>query len=155
MPFTIRAATPEDAPALHAMNIAFNGDTGVTEAAIRRSLEHSAEVVVIAERAGSPAGFCCAQVHRSFCYPSPVAELTEMYVDEAYRRRGCAVQMLLFLEARLQQEGCDELHLLTGLQNQSAQAAYRRAGFRAVSEQYMKKSLNHAVKTANSPTGCR
>lgn len=151
MPFSIRIATPEDTPALQAMNVAFNGETGVTEENIRRSLLHGAEVVVIAEHANSPAGFCCAQVHHSFCYPSPVAEVTEMYVCENHRRQGCASQMLSFLETRLLQEGCDELHLLTGLQNQAAQAAYCRAGFRAVSEQYMKKSLADTAKTANSP----
>lgn len=152
MPFIIRLATPEDSPALLAMNVAFNGETGVTEASIRRSLLHGAEMVVIAEQAGSPAGFCCAQVHRSFCYPSPVAEVTEMYVRENHRHQGCALQMLAFLETRLRQEGCDELHLLTGTRNHAAQAAYCRAGFHAISEQYMKKSLSDAAKTANSPT---
>lgn len=146
MPFTIRVAGAEDAPALHAMNIAFNGDTGVTAEDVRRSLLCNAEVVLIAERDGSPAGFCCAQVHRSFCYPAPVAEVTEMYVREAFRQQGCATGMLAFLETLLQQEGVDELHLLTGMHNQAAQAAYRSSGFRAVNEQYMKKSLPSGKK---------
>lgn len=66
MPFTIRTALPEDAPALAAMNAAFNGNTGVT---------------------------------------------------------------------------ADEMHLLTGTDNLPAQAAYRRAGFQAKREQYMRKRL--------------
>lgn len=142
MPFTIRTALPEDAPALAAMNAAFNGDTGVTADEIRRSLAHSPEIVVLALLDGSPAGFCCAQVHHSFCYPAPAAEVTEMFVREECRRKGCAAGMLRFLEALLRERfGADEMHLLTGTDNLPAQAAYRRAGFQAKREQYMRKRL--------------
>ena len=142
MTFTIRLARPEDALCLARMNTAFNGDTGVSADMIRRSLLSSPEVVIVAEAEGVPAGFCCAQVHHSFCYPAPVAEVTEMYVEEAFRGHGCAGAMLRMLEERLHNAyGVDELHLLTGTENHSAQAAYRRAGFRAKAEQYMSKRL--------------
>jgi len=142
MLFVIRPAVSGDAPALLAMNAAFNGDTGTTEDAIRRSLLTCPETVLIAECKGSPAGFCCAQVHHSFCYPTPVAEVTEMYVDEAHRRRGCAAGMLRFLEEHLQSAyGVDELHLLTGTTNHPAQSAYKKAGFIIKNEIYMAKEV--------------
>lgn len=142
MPFTIRTAQSGDAPALAAMNAAFNGDTGLTADDIRRSLAASSEVVVLALHGDSPAGFCCAQVHHSFCYPAPVAEVTEMFVAENFRRMGCAGGMLHFLETHLRERfGVDEMHLLTGTDNPAAQAAYRKAGFRAKNEQYMRKRL--------------
>ena len=141
MSFAIRPAVPGDAPALLAMNAAFNGDTGTTEEAIRRSLLSCPETVLIAERGGTPAGFCCAQVHHSFCYPAPVAEVTEMYVEEAFRRQGCASAMLRALEELLARQGVDEMHLLTGTANAAAQATYERAGFRRKNEAYMVKEV--------------
>ena len=142
MPFLIRPALPEDAPALHALNAAFNGDTGVTADDVRRSLLSCPETVLIALHAGQPAGFCCAQVHHSFCYPAPVAEVTELYVAEPFRRMGCATAMLARLEAHLRQAyGADEIHLLTGTRNLAAQEAYRKAGFIPREEAYMRKIL--------------
>ena len=142
MPFLIRPAVPEDAPALHALNTAFNGHTGVTVDDVRRSLRTGAEVVLIAEADGVPIGFCCAQVHFSFCYPAPVAEVTEMYVSPAHRGQGCAGALLSRLEALLREKhGVDEMHLLTGMTNLAAQAAYRKAGFQPHAEQYMTRPL--------------
>lgn len=142
MPFLIRPAVPEDAPALHALNTAFNGHTGVAVDDVRRSLRTGAEVVLIAEADGVPIGFCCAQVHFSFCYPAPVAEVTEMYVSPAHRGQGCAGALLSRLEALLREKhGVDEMHLLTGMTNLAAQAAYRKAGFQPQAEQYMTRAL--------------
>lgn len=142
MPFTIRRARPDDAPALLQMNTAFNGDTGICADDILRSLHTSPEIVLIALADGRPAGFCCAQVHRSFCYPAPVAEVTEMYVAPDFRHMGCAQKLLQQLEVHLQKQyGADEIHLLTGEQNHAAQSAYRRAGFLPHPEMYMTKPL--------------
>jgi len=142
MDFAIRLATAADAEALCRMNTAFNGDTGVTADDVRASLRHSPEVVVVAHAGDSPAGFCCAQVHRSFCYTAPAAEVTEMYVEPDFRRMGCAVAMLRFLEAHLRSEyGVDEMHLLTGCSNLAAQAAYRKAGFLPHPEVYLSRRL--------------
>lgn len=142
MPFIFRTAREEDAPVLAALNAAFNGDTGVSADDIRHSLEGSAEVVVLALHNSSPAGFCCAQVHHSFCYTAPSAEVTELYVADTFRRMGCAGGMLAFLEAYLRERfGADELHLLTGRANLPAQAAYRKAGFTVKDEVYMRKRL--------------
>lgn len=146
MCLSIRPAQAEDAEVLCRLNAAFNGDTGVTPKDVHRALLSSSEIVVIAEVDVIPAGFCCAQVHRSFCYPAPVAEVTEMYVDEPFRRIGCAGAMLAFLEEYLRQaHGVEELHLLTGCGNLAAQAAYRKAGFKAKNEQYMTKRLTAPV----------
>lgn len=142
MSITVRPACPGDAQALIRLNEAFNGVTGLSPADVQRSLASSGEIVVLTEEDGQAVGFACAQVHRSFCYPAPVAEITEMYVDEACRGQGCAGQMLAFLEEHLITcFGVDEIHLLTGTDNASAQAAYLKAGFRLKNEAYMCKDV--------------
>ena len=109
---------------------------------VRRSLTASPEIVVVAETGRDAVAFCCAQVHHSFCYAAPVAEVTEMYVAEPHRRRGLASGMLAFLETHLRSVyGADELHLLTGAENLAAQSAYKKAGFRMKNEAYMTKEL--------------
>ena len=137
-----RLAAPADAASLKRMNAAFNEVEDRTEEEIARNLQHSPEIVVIAESQGSAVGFCCAQVHHSFCYPQPVAEVTEMYVDPGFRGKGAAHKLLSFLEAHLIEiHHVDEMHLLTGLQNRSARRAYEKAGFAVHQELYMVKHL--------------
>ncbi len=139
---TIRLACPADAEVLVHLNAAFNEVEDVTPEDVRRSLLSSPEIVVVAEVDAEIAAFCCAQVHHSFCYQAPVAEVTEMYVDEAYCRQGCASEMLAFLEKHLQSRwGVDEIHLLTGTTNFAAQSAYKKAGFRVRNEAYMTKDV--------------
>ena len=138
----IRLASPADAQALVRLNCAFNEVDDVTPEDVCRSLENSGEIVVVADASGDIAGFCCAQVHHSFCYKSPVAELTEMYVAPEYRRMGCASGILRFLEAHLHSAyGVDEIHLLTGVTNLPAQSAYHQAGFTVKNEVYMVKEV--------------
>lgn len=137
-----RLASPADAEALVRLNAAFNEVDNITPEDVRRSLSQSGEVVVVAAAGSVIVGFCCAQVHHSFCYKTPVAEVTEMYVDEPHRRQGCATGMLRFLEEHLQSAyGVDELHLLTGTTNQPAQSAYKKAGFTIKNEIYMAKEV--------------
>ena len=137
-----RLACPTDAEALVHLNFAFNEVDDVSPEDVRHSLLTSSEVVAVAEQEGSVIAFCCAQVHYSFCYKRPVAEVTEMYVDAAHRREGCATGMLSFLEQHLQSAcGVDEIHLLTGTENHAAQAAYAKAGFNRENEAYMVKEV--------------
>ena len=137
-----RLARPEDAEALLRLNAAFNRVENISAEDVRRSLTTSPEIVVVAQLDHHLTGFCCAQVHHSFCYAAPVAEVTEMYVEEPHRRQGLASGMLAFLETHLRSVyGADELHLLTGTENLAAQSAYKKAGFRMKNEAYMTKEL--------------
>ena len=124
MKLTVRLANASDAEALRMLNLAFN-EVERTAEEIRAALQQNSETDVVAEADGNVVGFCCAQVHHSFCYAAPVAEITEMYVDGAHRRMGCASAMLRFAQAHLQKTyGVDECHLLTGCDNLAAQVAY-------------------------------
>ena len=137
-----RLACPADAEALVRLNAVFNEVDDVSPEDVRRCLAESAEVVVVAETDGKAVAFCCAQVHHSFCYKTPVAEVTEMYVDESHRRMGIASGMLNFLEEHLHAAyGADEIHLLTSTGNLAARSACKKAGFHEKNEVYMVKEV--------------
>lgn len=127
----IRLALPGDAIQLFGLNERFNGPGSATVEDMARSLEsNTQEMVVVSDRAGVLTGFVCVQIKRSFCYKHPTAEVTEVFVDEPFRRKGLAKGMLcLALEAAKARFGVTELTVLTGGDNLPAQALYEGAGF--------------------------
>ncbi len=128
----IRLAEPGDAAQLFELNERFNGPSGSTVELMARSLgENPQELVVVADMEGTLAGFACVQVRRSFCYEVPSAEITEVFVEEGYRRRGLGREMLDFAErAAIESFGSlGELTVLTGGDNLPAQELYNDAGF--------------------------
>ena len=64
-------------------------------------------------------------------YPEPYAELTELFVEEAYRRLGVGRALVAYAEQLARQSGAGELFILTGADNLPAQAFYRALGYQA------------------------
>ena len=141
----IRLAEPGDAAQLYGLNERFNGASGSTVELMARSLrENTQELVIVADLEGILAGFVCVQVKRSFCYEIPSAEVTEVFVDEEYRRMGLGREMLSFAErAAVERFGpLGELTVLTGEDNLPAQALYEGAGFLREDEVVFIKELS-------------
>lgn len=139
----IRIAVLEDAPQLLKLNSSFNGPGLTTAESVRQALaQGGSEVVVVAEVTGCLVGFVCLQIKKSFCYDENSAEITEVFVDEPYRRQGIARQMIQFAETY-----CAETHqtttftLLTGQDNLAAQALYRALSYKKTKEVMMEKNL--------------
>ena len=151
MEITVRKAAESDAQALYILNREFNGAEGTSTAeGIARSLrENPAETVLLALADGVPAGFACGQVHTSMCYPGAPGELTELYVREAYRRRGIASRLLSALEAEFRGRSIPELLLVTGTANEAARAFYESRGYYATSHVIYLKLLNPPKENAN------
>ena len=96
---TIRRAAESDAPGLLRLNEKFNGKSNLSAEQIRLSLAvNDREDVFVAEQEGKLAGFCCVQIFQSFCYEVRYAEITELYVDDAYQRRGIGRELLGYVE---------------------------------------------------------
>ena len=149
----IRLADPEDAQELVRLNRLFNGPPGAPVEMARRFLaENTREIVLTAEKESgrltekSLAGFVCLQLKRSFCYELPTAEITEVFVEEGFRRRGLAGAMLRlgeeYVRANFQAEG---LSLVTGSDNFPAQELYRSLGFVREDEILFSKSLRQEL----------
>ena len=78
---------------------------------------------------GEPAGFLCGLIKRSACYREPSAEVTELYVRPAFRRRGLAGALVEAFLQGCRREGVREVTLLTGGDNRQARAFYEGQGF--------------------------
>jgi ribosomal protein S18 acetylase RimI-like enzyme len=62
-------------------------------------------------------------------YPEPYAELTELYVEPEYRRKGVGRALVSYAQVLTQEAGAQGLVVLTSLSNHAAQAFYRSVGY--------------------------
>jgi ribosomal protein S18 acetylase RimI-like enzyme len=130
MPLTIRIATPDDAPALAHLNAAFNGvDDPPEQLAGRMPAVHDIETALLAEFDGEVAGFACLRIVPCLLYAAPYAELSELYVEPSYRRRGVGRALIAYAEQLAHQRGAADVMIMTGVNNTQAQALYRAMGY--------------------------
>ena len=136
----VRLAGEDDADQLSAMNYEFNGEK-ISTKYIVDALHTSHEIVAIASLDDGVAGFACGQLYRSFCYDSLCGEISEMYVREAYRRKGVGSALLLFLEKVLRKRGAESIKVLTGQDNGAALGLYASLGYLKEGEVVLGKQL--------------
>jgi GNAT superfamily N-acetyltransferase len=126
----IRLATPADAGDLARMNAAFNGvSDSAAQLAGRLAACAEIETALVAELDGQVGGFACVRVVPCVLYAAPYAELTELYVEPAFRRRGVGRALIARAEQLARARGADDLIIMTGVGNAAAQALYRAAGY--------------------------
>ena len=137
----IRLANERDAQSLYRLNEAFNGSDLTTVERIRDSLCHNQqEVVVVAQQGEELVGFVCVQLKRSFCYEAAMPEITELYIEPAWRRKGLAARMIAFAEAECKSRSpMQKFELLTGQGNLIAQTVYQKSGYVADHKLHMSK----------------
>lgn len=127
---TVRQATPDDAAQLAVLLDRFDG-AGATPAQVAARMQASARVLTtyVAEVEGTMAGFACLRLVPHLQGDAPYAELTDLYVDPPYRRRGVAGALMARVEEATRAAGATEVVVITGMENDPAQAAYRRQGY--------------------------
>jgi ribosomal protein S18 acetylase RimI-like enzyme len=126
----IRLATPADAGELARMNAAFNGVLdSAAQIAARLAACADIETAILAELDGQVGGFACVRVVPCVLYAEPYAELTELYVEPALRRRGLGRALIAYAEQLARERGAAELLIMTGTSNLAAQALYRAVGY--------------------------
>ena len=138
----IKRADISDAPALQQLNEAFN-ENGMTVESIAASLrEERKEIIFIAYADGQPAGFISGITNQSIWYKSLYASVDELFVDEAYRRRGIASKLIEAMEAEFRIIGVAAAFILTGAKNEAAQAAYAKCGYEGYTRMEFKKNIS-------------
>ena len=141
-----RLATVSDAPELHKLNELFNDEGCNTISDIEDTLKNnSQEIVCVAAEGDTLVGFCCGQFQKSICYPQKTAEITELYVMEERRRLGIGKQLVKLLEGEFVRQGVSGVRVLTGEDNEEAQALYRSFGYELDPDEVMMDKYLKAV----------
>lgn len=142
MDIVFRPAIPRDASGLYKLNTAFNGPGKKTVQDMAENLKAPGnEWIFVACCNEEPIAFCCCQIIYSFCYEAPSVQLTELYVDPAFRRKNVARGLLELVEKRCRAQSVDSLTLLTGDDNLPARSFYEGCGFALSGELHYEKEF--------------
>jgi GNAT superfamily N-acetyltransferase len=130
LPCHVREATVVDAAELARLNAIFNGETvDPAQMATLLAAAHHVERAYLAEIEGRAVGFACLRLVATIFSNEPYAELTELFVEEPYRRQGVASALLQHVETVAQRAGADEFFLMTGFKNTGAHHFYHTVGY--------------------------
>ncbi len=134
-----RIATVEDAEELTRLNALFNDIQEKPETlAERLGNPRRVETPILAEIDNRVVGFAAVRIVPTVFYTNPHAELTELFVEEAYRRKGVGQALITHAEQLAREGGASELIVLTGLDNEASQALYRGMGFEDLDQALIK-----------------
>ncbi|MDE6149989.1 MAG: GNAT family N-acetyltransferase [Ruminococcus sp.] len=130
MKIEIRKALISDVDVLYKLNEDFNGK-GTTQLELLKNsiINNEQEIVFIATADNKAVGFCCVQIFKSMCYSKYYLEITELYIDEKYRRLGIATKMFEYIEEYFKDKNIAGYQLFTGKTNYNAQAFYEKQGY--------------------------
>jgi GNAT superfamily N-acetyltransferase len=127
---TVREAAPEDAADLARMLDLFDTMGATPDQVAARMLTcQNVLTTFIGELDGQPVGFACLRLIPHLQGDEPYAELTDIYVDAPFRRQGVARALIAQVEAMARAGGAGGLVIITGFDNDGAQAAYRASGY--------------------------
>ena len=127
---TVHQATPDDATELARLLDLFD-DMGATPEQVAARMLACQHVLTtfIGTMDGQPVGFACLRLIPHLQGDEPYAELTDIYVDAPFRRQGVARALIAHVEAAAWAAGAGALVIITGFDNEGAQAAYRASGY--------------------------
>ena len=141
MDVIIRKAESRDIPDLIALNDEFNG-VGSTIMSMEEALKADNEIVIVAVVAGKVVGFICGLYWRSICYADGFQGIiTELFVNENYRRNGIAAKIIAGLEDEFVCLNVREITLATPLDNYVGRKFYESCGYNDREEMVYDKTL--------------
>jgi GNAT superfamily N-acetyltransferase len=126
----VRPAQAGDCAEIARLNTFFNGSSEPPEAYPPRLADpRRVDTPLLAWLDGRAVGIANLRLAPSVFYPEPYAELSELFVEEAYRRGGVGRALTLFAEDLARQAGAAEMIVLTDFENHPAQELYRSLGY--------------------------
>lgn len=130
MDVVIRKPKSHDISGLIQLNDAFNG-VGCTVESVADALDNSMnEIVFCAVVNNMVVGFICGMYWHSICYSEGhQGIITELVVDENYRRNGIARKLIKALEDEFICVNVREVIIETSVSNAGGRAFYENAGY--------------------------
>jgi len=129
----IRSATPEDfgriCELLQQLWPEKKIDKGGLKTVMIRALRSSQDIYLCAEFDGTIAGFCSLAVKNSLWQEANIGIISEMVVDEAFRKRGIGTALLGTIIDTARQRGCRRIELDSAFHREAAHRFYAKAGF--------------------------
>jgi len=141
MDIQIRRATVKDSEALRQLNYEFNG-LYVDANKIAYDIENGEEIVVVGVVDNLVVAFACGFVVKSICYNFKDGEISEVYVNENYRRNGIAIKLVKFIEEIFETLNVSHISIITGVENFPAQQVYKNCGYKDKSKILLVKYLH-------------
>lgn len=127
---TIQPARLADAAEIARLNTLFNGSQEPAECYVARLADpRRVDTPILAWVAGHVVGLANLRLAPAVFDPLPYAELTELFVEEAFRRRGVSRALVSYAEQLARQAGAQEMVILTDFYNHAAQQLYRSLGY--------------------------
>lgn len=140
-----RLADSTDAEKFKLLNDLFNGPDTNSIQNIKKYLGNiDTEKVFVAEYEGNLIGFCCGQIIKSVCYKTCSFELTELYIDENYQKKGIGKGLIDYVERYCNENNIKKIELLTGNCNFNAQRFYENLGYVKTAQVHYKKRMGES-----------
>jgi N-acetylglutamate synthase-like GNAT family acetyltransferase len=112
------------------------------EDAVRRRLERllrsDADATWVAEVDGELVGLVGIHVSQVLAYDGDAAKVSEIVVDDRYRRQGIGAHLMEVAEDEARRLGCSVLFLTTAERRKDAHAFYRTLGFEETGRRFAK-----------------
>jgi ribosomal protein S18 acetylase RimI-like enzyme len=131
---------------LSRLNAEFNGSSDPPEHLAKRLSDPlCVEQPLLAEIDGNVVGFSALRIVPCVFYADPHGELTELFVEQGYRRMGVGRELLILAEKIAKEKGGKELFILTDMSNQVARSFYISMGYEDGELAFAKELDNNRV----------
>jgi GNAT superfamily N-acetyltransferase len=104
-------------------------DRGALKVVMNRALLSSNDIYLCVEMEQGVVGFCSLAVKNSLWQESRIGTISEMVVDDAYRKRGVGTALLGTIVDMARQRGCRLIELDSAFHRDAAHRFYEKAGF--------------------------
>jgi GNAT superfamily N-acetyltransferase len=118
--------------------LGYPADENAVERRLERLDRSEADATWVAEDGDELVGLVGIHISQVLAYDRDAAKVSEIVVDDRYRRRGVGARLMEVAEDEARRRGCVVLFLTTAERRKDAHAFYRRLGFEETGRRFAK-----------------